>query len=64
MILAVAVAIPVAVLFYFQFRSLSDLGKSSKVVLSQLSEETANAVTKTTVCSSSASARPSRSIST
>src|SRR5436309_7990602 len=44
--LAVAVAIPVAILFYFQFRSLSDLGKSSTVVLRQLSQETADAVTK------------------
>jgi signal transduction histidine kinase len=45
--LAVAVTIPVAILFYFQFRSLSDLGKSSTVVLQQLSQETADAVTKT-----------------
>jgi signal transduction histidine kinase len=45
--LAVAVAIPVAILFYFQFRSLSDLGKSSTVVLRQLSQETADGVTKT-----------------
>jgi signal transduction histidine kinase len=44
--LAVAVAIPVAILFYFQFRSLSDLGKSSTVVLRQLSQETADGVTK------------------
>jgi signal transduction histidine kinase len=44
--LAVAVAIPVAVLFYFQFRSLSDLGQSSAVVLRQLSQETADGVTK------------------
>src|SRR5689334_14478973 len=44
--LAVAVAIPVAILFYFQFRSLADLGKSSTVVLRQLSQETADAVTK------------------
>ena len=44
--LAVAVAIPVAILFYFQFRSLSDLGQSSTVVLRQLSQETADAVTK------------------
>src|ERR1700736_435742 len=42
--LAVAVAIPVAVLFYFQFRSLSDLGRSSAVVLRQLSQETADTV--------------------
>jgi signal transduction histidine kinase len=45
--LAIAVAIPVAILFYFQFRSLSDLGKSSTVVLRQLSQETADGVTKT-----------------
>jgi signal transduction histidine kinase len=44
--LAVAVAIPVAVLFYFQFRSLSDLGRSSSVVLRQLSQETADGVTR------------------
>ena len=44
--LAVAVAIPVAILFYFQFRSLSDLGQSSRVVLRQLSQETADGVTK------------------
>src|SRR5438105_11803229 len=42
--LAVAVAIPVAVLFYFQFRSIEDLGRSSTVVLKQLSQETANGV--------------------
>jgi signal transduction histidine kinase len=45
--LAVVVAIPVAILFYFQFRSLSDLGKSSTVLLQQLSQETADGVTKT-----------------
>ncbi len=45
--LAVGVAIPVAILFYFQFRSLSDLGKSSTVVLRQLSQETADGMTKT-----------------
>jgi signal transduction histidine kinase len=44
--LAVAVAIPVAVLFYFQFRSLADLGQSSAVVLRQLSQETADGVTR------------------
>src|SRR5262249_51433416 len=44
--LAVAVAIPVAILFYFQFRSLNDLGRSSRVVLRQLSQETADNVTK------------------
>jgi signal transduction histidine kinase len=45
--LAVVVAIPVSILFYFQFRSLSDLGKSSTVVLQQLSQETVDGVTKT-----------------
>ena len=45
--LAVAVAIPVAILFYFQFRSLSDLGQSSSVILRQLSQETADGLTKT-----------------
>ena len=44
--LAVGVAIPVAILFYFQFRSLSDLGRSSTVVLRQLSQETADGVTR------------------
>jgi signal transduction histidine kinase len=44
--LAVAVAIPVAVLFYFQFRSIEDLGRSSAVVLKQLSQETANGLVK------------------
>jgi len=44
--LAIAVAIPVAVLFYFQFRSLGDLEKTSTVVLQQLSQETADAVTR------------------
>jgi signal transduction histidine kinase len=43
--LAVAVAIPVAVLFYFQFRSIADLGRSSAVVLRQLSQETADGLT-------------------
>jgi signal transduction histidine kinase len=45
-ILAVGIGIPVAILFYFQFRSLSDLGQASAVVLRQLSQETADAVTK------------------
>ena len=45
--LAIAVAIPVAVLFYFQFRSIADLGSSSSVVLSQLSHETADGLTRT-----------------
>jgi signal transduction histidine kinase len=44
--LAITVAIPVAIMFYFQFRSLSDLGRASTVVLRQLSQETADAVTK------------------
>src|SRR4051812_15339710 len=44
--LAVAIAIPVAVLFYFQFRSIEDLGRSSTVVLQQLSQETANGLIK------------------
>ena len=44
--LAIAVAIPVAVLFYFQFRSIDDLGRSSAVVLRQLSQETADGVTR------------------
>src|SRR5262245_38745402 len=44
--LAVAVAIPVSILFYFQFRSIADLGQSSTVVLRQLSQETADGVTK------------------
>lgn len=44
--LAIAVAIPVAVLFYFQFRSIADLGRSSAVVLQQLSQETADGLTK------------------
>jgi signal transduction histidine kinase len=44
--LAIAVAIPVAVLFYFQFRSIRDLGRSSAVVLRQLSQETAEGVTR------------------
>jgi len=44
--LAIVVAIPVAVLFYFQFRSIDDLGRSSAVVLRQLSQETADGVTR------------------
>jgi signal transduction histidine kinase len=39
--LAVAVAIPVAVLFYFQFRSLHAIEETSTVVLRQLSKDTA-----------------------
>ena len=45
-LLAVGIGIPVAILFYFQFRSLNDLGQASGVVLRQLSTETADAVTK------------------
>jgi len=45
-ILAVGIGIPVAIMFYFQFRSLSDLSQASGVVLRQLSQETADAVTK------------------
>ena len=45
--LAVVIAIPVAVLFYFQFRSLNDLEATSAVVLEQLSSDTADGVAKT-----------------
>jgi signal transduction histidine kinase len=45
-LLAVGIGIPVAIMFYFQFRSLSDLGQASRVVLRQLSQETADALTK------------------
>jgi signal transduction histidine kinase len=45
-LLAVGIGIPVAIMFYFQFRSLSDLGQASAIVLRQLSQETADAVTK------------------
>ena len=44
--LAVVVAIPVAVLFYFQFRSLNDLEAASAVVLRQLSHDTADSLTR------------------
>lgn len=44
--LAIVVAIPVAVLFYFQFRSINDLASTSSVVLRQLSQETADATTR------------------
>ncbi len=44
--LAVVVAIPVTVLFYFQFQSLDDLEQTSGVVLRQLSRETADGLTK------------------
>jgi len=45
--LAIVVAIPVAILFYFQFRSISALSRSSSVVLRQLSQEAADGVTQT-----------------
>ena len=45
--LAIVVAIPMAVLFYFQFRSLNDLEKTSAVVLRQLSSDTAESLTQT-----------------
>jgi signal transduction histidine kinase len=45
--LAVVVAIPVAVLFYFQYRSLTDLEATSAVVLRQLSSDTADNIAKT-----------------
>jgi signal transduction histidine kinase len=44
--LAVVVAIPMAVLFYFQFRSLNDLEETSTVVLHQLSSDTAESLTR------------------
>ena len=44
--LAVVVAIPVAVLFYFQFNSLKDIETTSAVVLRQLSSETADSLTR------------------
>ncbi len=44
--LAVVVAIPVAVLFYFQFRSLNDLEAASAVVLRQLSHDTADSLSR------------------
>jgi signal transduction histidine kinase len=42
--LAVVVAIPMAVLFYFQFRALKDIETTSAVVLRQLSSETADSL--------------------
>lgn len=45
--LAVVVAIPVTVLFYFQFRSLNDIEQTSAVVLRQLSSDTADGLMKT-----------------
>jgi signal transduction histidine kinase len=44
--LAIVVAIPVSVLFYFQFRSLNDLETTSTVVLRQLSADTADNLIK------------------
>ena len=44
--LAVVVAIPMAVLFYFQFRSLNDIEETSAVVLRQLSSDTAESLTR------------------
>jgi signal transduction histidine kinase len=44
--LAVVVAIPVAVLFYFQFRSLNDIEETSAVVLRQLSGDTVDILAK------------------
>jgi signal transduction histidine kinase len=44
--LAVAVAIPVAVLFYFQFRSLNAIEETSSVVLRQLSADSADSLTE------------------
>ncbi len=47
--LAIAVAIPTGLLFYFQFQSLEALGRSSSVVLTQLSQETADGLANTIV---------------
>src|SRR6188508_909098 len=44
--LAIVVAIPMAVLFYFQFKSLNDIETTSAVVLRQLSSETADSLTR------------------
>ena len=44
--LAVVVAIPMAVLFYFQFKSLHDIEMTSAQVLRQLSSETADSLTR------------------
>jgi signal transduction histidine kinase len=44
--LAIVVAIPMAVLFYFQFKSLHDIETTSAVVLRQLSSETADSLTR------------------
>lgn len=45
--LAIVVAIPMAVLFYFQFRSLNDIEKTSTIVLRQLSSDTADSLIET-----------------
>ena len=45
--LAIVVAIPMAVLFYFQFRSLDDIEKISTTVLRQLSSDTADSLVET-----------------
>ena len=45
--LAIVVAIPMAVLFYFQFRSLNDIETTSTIVLRQLSSDTADSLTET-----------------
>ncbi len=45
--LAVVVAIPMAVLFYFQFRSLNDIEKTSTTVLRRLSSDTADSLVET-----------------
>ncbi|MBY0494097.1 MAG: HAMP domain-containing histidine kinase [Cyanobacteria bacterium] len=44
--LAIVVAIPMAVLFYFQFKSLADIETTSAVVLRQLSSETADSLAR------------------
>lgn len=44
--LAVVVAIPVAVLFYFQFKSLDDIEETSAIVLRQLSRDTAESLAR------------------
>lgn len=44
--LAIVVAIPVAVLFYFQSRALNDLEQTSAVVLRQLSSDTVDGLAK------------------
>jgi len=44
--LAIVVAIPVAVLFYFQFRTLHDIEETSAVVLRQLSRDTAESMAR------------------